>query len=73
MSFSYIDLTSGYFQMALDEDSKLDEDSIFTAFILPMGLYKWKELTMGLDSAPGAFQNLVELILSELSYGIVLI
>ena len=67
MFFIYIDLISGCFQMALDEDSHN-----FTVFITPMSLYKWKELTMGLDSAPGAFQNLVELKLSELSYGVVL-
>ena len=66
--FSNIDLTSGYFQMALSEESQN-----ITAFITPMGLYKWKRLPMGLASAPGAFQNLMELILSGLSYEIALV
>ena len=35
MYFSNIDLLSGYFQMALEEDSQ-----IVTAFITPLGLYK---------------------------------
>ena len=35
--FFNIDLTSGYFQMALDEESQN-----VTAFVTPMGLYKWK-------------------------------
>ena len=66
--FSNIDLTSGYFQMAIEEESQN-----LTAFITPMGLYKWKRLPMGLTSAPGAFQNLMELILAGLSYEVALI
>ena len=66
--FSNIDLTSGYFQMALHEESQ-----DLTAFITPMGLYKWKRLPMGLASAPGAFQNLMELIMAGLSYEVALV
>ena len=66
--FSKIDLTSGYFQMALEEESQN-----LTAFITVMGLYKWKRLPMGLTLAPGAFQNLMELILAGLSYEVALI
>ena len=66
--FSNIDLTSDYFQMALDEESQN-----MTAFVTPMGLYKWKRLLMGLASAPGAFQNLMELIMAGLSYEVVLV
>ena len=65
--FSHIDLTSGYFQMAMDEESQY-----VTAFITPMGLYKWKRLPMGLASPPGAFQNLIELIMRKLSFEVVL-
>ena len=54
--------------MALDEESQN-----VTAFVTPMGLYKWKRLPMGLASAPGAFQNLMELIMSGLSYEVALV
>ena len=56
MYFSDIDLLSGYFQMAIEEESQ-----ILAAFITPLGVYKWKRLPMGLASALGAFQNLMEL------------
>ena len=54
--------------MALDEKSQN-----VTAFVSPMGLYKWKRLPMGLASAPGAFQNLMELIMAGLSYEVALV
>ena len=60
--FSNIDLLSGYFQMAIEEESQS-----LTAFITPLGLYKWKRQPMGLASAAGAFQNLMELIFAGLS------
>ena len=47
MFFSIIDLTSGYFQMALKENSQN-----LTNFITPWGLYKWKRIPMGLASSP---------------------
>ena len=49
--------------MVLDGDSQN-----FTAFIMNFGLYKRKRQPISLASAPGAFQNLMELILSGLSY-----
>ena len=66
--FSNIDLTSGYFQMTLEEESQN-----LTAFFTPMGLHTWKSLPMGLTSAPGVFQNLMELILAGLSYELALV
>ena len=54
--------------MALDEESQN-----VTNFFTPIGLYKWKRLPMGLASAPGAFQNLMELIMSGLSYEVALL
>ena len=54
--------------MALHEESQ-----DLTAFITPMGLYKWKRLPMGLASAPGAFQNLMELIMAVLPYEVSLV
>ena len=68
MYFLNIDLLSGYFQMAIDE-----EIQNLTAFITPLGLYKWKRLPMRLASAPGAFQNLMELICAGLSYEVALL
>ena len=43
-----------------------------TAFITSMGLYKWK-WCMGIASAPGALQNLMELIFGGLSYEVALL
>ena len=54
--------------MTLDEESQ-----IVTAFLTPMGLNKWKRLPMGLASAPGAFQNLMELIMAGLYYEVALV
>ena len=47
--------------MTLEEESQN-----VTAFITPLGLYKWKRFPMGLASASGDFQNLMELIFAVL-------
>ena len=52
--------------MALKEDSQNR-----TAFNTSMGLYKGK-WCMGIASAPGALQNLMELIFRGLSYEVAL-
>ena len=49
--------------MAIEEESQN-----LTAFITPLGLYKWKILAMGLSSTLGAFQKQLELIFAGLSY-----
>ena len=54
--------------MVLEEESQK-----VTAFITPLGLYKWKRLPMGLASAQEAFQNLMELIFAGLSYEVALV
>ena len=54
--------------MTLDEESQN-----VTTFVSPMRLYKWKRLHMGLASAPGAFQNLMELVMAGLSYEMALV
>jgi Reverse transcriptase (RNA-dependent DNA polymerase) len=54
--FTTLDLTSGFWQMALDPKSLP-----YTAFTVPgMGQFEWKVVSMGLASAPLAFQRLVE-------------
>ena len=68
MYFSNIDLLSGYFQMALEEESQK-----VTSFITPSDLYKWKRLPMGLASAPRAFQNLIKLFFAGLFYEVALV
>ena len=49
--------------MALDEEF---QNAI--GFVTPMGLYKWRRLPMGLASAPGTFQNFMNLFTAGLSY-----
>ena len=54
--------------MALDEESQN-----VTTFVTLMELCKWKRLPMGLASAPGAFQNLMDLIMAGLSYEVAVV
>ena len=54
--------------MALDEELQN-----VTAFVIPMALYKWKRLPIGLASAPRAFQNLMKLTMAGLSYEVALV
>jgi hypothetical protein len=50
--FTTLDLTSSFWQMALDPKSRP-----YTAFMVPcMGQFEWKVVSMGLASAPSAFQ-----------------
>ena len=66
--FSSLDLCSGFHQMEIEE-----EDQHLTSFITPFGLYQWKRMPMGLCNAPGAFQRLMEIVLSGLTYEMVLV
>jgi hypothetical protein len=67
--FTTLDLTSGFWQMALDPKSRP-----YTAFTVPgMGQFEWKVVSMGLASAPSAFQRLVELVVKGISHVVVYI
>ena len=50
--FAKLDLTSGYHQAPIHEDSR-----DFTAFRTHSGVYRWTRVPMGLKGAPGYFQH----------------
>jgi hypothetical protein len=52
--FTFLDLTSGYYQIRITE-----EDVPKTAFRTPFGLYQFKVLTFGLTNAPATFQSVM--------------
>ena len=66
--FSNIDLLSGCFQMAIEEESQN-----LTAFTTPLVLYKWKSLPTEISSAQLAFQNIMEFIFAGLFYAMALL
>jgi Reverse transcriptase (RNA-dependent DNA polymerase)/RNase H-like domain found in reverse transcriptase len=67
--FTTLDLTSGFWQMALDLKSQP-----YTAFTVPgMGQFEWKAVSMGLASAPSAFQQLVEQVVKGIDNVVVYI
>ena len=58
--FSALDLASGYYQLAVEPDSRK-----YTAFPTPYGLYQWCVMPMGLCNAPAIFQRAMNQILHE--------
>ena len=60
--FGLVDLTKGYFQIALKEEAKK-----FTAFVTERGTYEWNRVSMGLTGAPSYFQQqIAETVLGDL-------
>ncbi|XP_041673813.1 uncharacterized protein K02A2.6-like [Drosophila eugracilis] len=58
--FSRLDLKDAYHQQELDEDSRE-----ITTFITPMGLFRYKRLMFGVNSAPEIFQSHLEQLLVD--------
>jgi len=66
--FCTLDLRSGYHNVVIAE-----EDRDKTQFITRRGTFRWKRMPVGLSTAPGTFQRLMDLVMCGLSYESVLI
>ncbi|GFS28970.1 enzymatic polyprotein [Trichonephila inaurata madagascariensis] len=56
---SVLDLTKGYWQIPMEENSKH-----FTAFVTHSGHYQWKVLPFGMKNAGSTFQKSMDQVLS---------
>ena len=60
--FTTLDLRSGYYHIALDQESKAK-----TAFVTPFGKYEFNTVPFGLAQAPAYFQQLISIVLQDCS------
>ena len=58
--FTTLDLHSGYYHIALDNEAKAK-----TAFITPFGKYKFNAVPFGLAQVPAYFQQLISIVLHD--------
>ncbi|GFQ96992.1 hypothetical protein TNCT_627931 [Trichonephila clavata] len=61
--FSSMDLSSGYWQIEVDE-----ADREKTAFITPEGLYEFNVMSFGLCNAPATFERMMDNLLRHLKW-----
>ncbi len=61
--FTSLDMTSGYFQVGLDESSRE-----YTGFLTSRGRYRYKRLIQGLGSSSFCFQQLMDRLLRSLEH-----
>lgn len=63
LSFSTMDLTSGYYNVEVHE-----EDKKFTAFTSPFGLYEYNRLPQGLCNSPATFMRMMTAIFGDQNF-----
>ena len=66
--FATLDLASGYWQVALDDESRQK-----TAFTSRRGLFEFNVMPYGLCNAPATFERLMERVLSGLQWKVCLV